>query len=80
MKFNPTYDQVRVGDKFGSDTQLTSGNGYFYYISTVLKVGPVKTRLGMPDRIVHVRIETNEGTVVDANKPMWVSQLLQGLV
>jgi hypothetical protein len=78
--FNPTYDQVKVGDRFGSDTQLTSGNGYFYYISTVLKVDPVSTRFGNPDRIVRVRIETNTGTVVDANKPMWVSQLLQGLV
>jgi predicted HAD superfamily phosphohydrolase YqeG len=76
---NPTYDTVAVGDQFTSDISTAGGRGWFY-ISTVLAVDPVSQRFGKDDRIVRVRVQTNDGTVVDNSKLMWVSQLRQGLV
>lgn len=78
---NPSYIDVKVGDKyvsFKSDT-LT-------YVSTVLEVDSVSKRFGKDDRIVTVRVETYDleqgktRSVIDNKKKIWVSQLLKGLV
>ena len=79
MKINPTFDTVAVGDQFVSDIRTFDSRGWFY-ISTVLAVEPVSKRFGKEDRIVRVHTVTSDGSVVDDSKPMWVSQLLQGLV
>ena len=76
---NPSYDQVQIGDQYmgGNSGTFTAG---FMYISTVLSVDEIGTRFGNPDRIVTVRVESTRGTLVDASKQIWVSQLLRGLV
>ena len=79
MNINPTYDTVAVGDQFGSGVSTFGGRGWIY-ISTVLAVDPVSKRFGKDDRIVQVRIQTNDGSVTDHSKLIWVSQLRQGLV
>ena len=79
ISLNPTYDTVAVGDQFSSDVTVFGGSGRFY-ISTVLAVDPISRRFGKEDRVVRVRVQTNDGTVVDSSKEIWVSQLRQGLV
>ena len=76
---NPSYDQVQIGDQYmgGNSGTFTSG---FMYISTVLAVDEIGIRFGNPDRIVTVRVESTRGTLVDASKQIWVSQLLRCLV
>lgn len=76
---NPSYDTVKVGDTYLGGHSGTFAAG-FMYVSTVLAVGEIGTRFGNPDRIVTVRIESSRGTLVDASKNIWVSQLLRGLV
>lgn len=79
MQINPTFDTVAVGDQFGSGFTTFGGRAWFY-ISTVLDVEPISKRFGKDDRIVRVRVETNEGLVTDHSKLIWVSQLRAGLV
>jgi hypothetical protein len=76
---NPLYDVVKVGDTYTSDISVLGERAWFY-ISTVVSLDPVSKRFGKNDRIVRVNIITNDGNVVDMNKPIWVSQLLAGLV
>ncbi len=78
VKINPTYKEVSVNDEYVSHLSTWNGRSWFK-ISRVLKVEPKSTRFGKPDKIVHVEIRTNEGRVTDTSKPIWVSQLLQGL-
>ena len=79
-KTNPSFSDVRIGDVFTSNQIFSAGGHYWFYISTVINMEDVSTRFGKPDRIVSVRTVTNDGKVVDTNKKIWVSQLLQGLV
>jgi hypothetical protein len=79
MQINPTFDTVVVGDQFRSGISTFGDRGWFY-ISTVLAVDPISKRFGKDDRIVRVRVETNEGLVTEHSKLIWVSQLRQGLV
>lgn len=78
MALNSTYDKVTVNDEYVSRLSSFGGRKWFY-ISKVLAINPISTRFGKPDRIVNVEVRTHEGNVIDANKPIWVSQLLQGL-
>jgi hypothetical protein len=74
--FNPSYEDVKIGDVYTSESAFTS-----VYVSTVLKVEPISNRFGKPDRIVSVKIQTwPDGNVIDHNKKIWVSQLLKGSV
>jgi hypothetical protein len=78
-KKNPTFEEVKVGDRYISTLKMQNQKPWFY-VSTVLSVEPISMRFGKPDRIVSVKIETNEGKVIDQEKKIWVSQLQKGLV
>lgn len=73
---NPTYDTVVVGDQFISDIETF---GIRPYISTVLAINPISKRFGKDDRIVNVRVQTEEGTLIAKSRFIWVSQLREGL-
>ena len=79
--YNPSYIDVKVGDKYVSFKSVT-----LTYVSTVLEVDSVSKRFGKDDRIVTVKVETYDmeqgkmRSVVDHKKQIWVSQLLKGLV
>ena len=75
MNFNPTFDQVQINDEYISCMETYNGRSWFY-ISTVLSMEPISKRFGKDDRVVYVKITTNDGDVVDEKKGIWVSQLL----
>lgn len=83
---NPSYIDVKVGDRYVGKNIHRVGNVTWVYVSTVLAVGPVEKRFGKDDKVVTVRVETYDmeqgkmRSVVDNKKQIWVSQLLQGLV
>jgi hypothetical protein len=82
---NPSYQNVKIGDVYVSKDLHKFGGKLWVYISTVLEVEPISKRFGKDDRIVSVKIETQdlqtgERKTVDAKKKIWVSQLLKGLV
>jgi hypothetical protein len=83
---NPSYIDVKVGDKYVGENIHRFGNYVWVYVSTVLEVDSVSKRFGKDDRIVTVRVETYDleqgkmRSVVDHKKQIWVSQLLKGLV
>ena len=79
MKVNPTHVDVKVGDTYASSIHTFDGRSWFY-VSTVLDMEDVSTRFGREDRIVRVCVRTNEGTIIDHSKMLWVSQLRAGLV
>lgn len=70
---------VQVGDFYLSGLHYIRGTVWFYH-SEVIAMEPMSTRFGRPDRIVTVRITVNYDHQMDAQKKLWVSQLLQGLV
>ena len=76
---NPTYENVKVGDKFHSDARHGNKQYTSDYISTVVGIKPISKRFGKPDRVVIVNIVSGNYTV-DTNKHIWVSQLRNGLV
>jgi hypothetical protein len=83
---NPSYIDVKVGDKYVGKDIHRFGNITWVYISTVLEMLPIQKRFGKDDRIVTVKVETYDmeqekmRSVVDHKKQIWVSQLLKGLV
>ena len=82
---NPSYQNVKVGDVYVSKDLHNFGGKLWVYISTVLEVEPISKRFGKDDRVVSVKIETQdlqtaERKTVDEKKKIWVSQLLKGLV
>lgn len=83
---NPSYIDVKVGDRYVGKDIHRFGNVVWVYVSTVLEILPIEKRFGKDDRIVTVRVETydmEQGKmrwVVDNKKQIWVSQLLKGLV
>jgi len=82
---NPSYKDVKVGDRYLSKDIMRFRDSVWVYQSTVLEVEPISKRFGKDDRIVSVKVEayelgTGETKQVDAKKKIWVSQLLQGLV
>ena len=83
---NPSYLDVKVGDRYVSPHVNRFRNHVWIYVSTVLEVEEVKQRFGKDDRIVSVKVEAYDlqrgevTSVVDHKKKIWVSQLLQGLV
>jgi hypothetical protein len=73
---NPSYEDVKI-----SDVYLSTGAFKHNYVSTVLKIEPISKRFGKNDRIVAVKIQSwPEGNIIDHQKKIWVSQLLQGLI
>jgi hypothetical protein len=83
---NPSYIDVKVGDKYVGKDIHRFGNITWVYVSTVLEMLPIQKRFGKDDRIVTVKVETYDmeqgkmRSVVDHKKQIWVSQLLKGLV
>lgn len=82
---NPSYKDVKVGDKYISKDIMRFGDTTWVYVSTVLEVEPISKRFGEDDRVVSVKVEsynlqTGETKTIDDKKKIWVSQLLQGLV
>lgn len=82
---NPSYKDVKVGDRYLSKDIMRFRDSTWVYVSTVLEVEPISKRFGKDDRIVSVKVEayelaTGETKPVDDKKKIWVSQLLQGLV
>ena len=82
---NPSYVDVKIGDIYISKDFHRFGDSLWVYVSTVLDVEPISKRFGKDDRIVSVKIETQdlqtaERKTVDEKKKIWVSQLLKGLV
>ena len=84
--YNPSYIDVKVGDKYVGKNIHRLGDNSWVYVSTVLEMLPIQKRFGEDDRIVTVKVETYDmeqgkmRSVVDHKKQIWVSQLLQGLV
>ena len=84
--YNPSYIDVKVGDKYVGKDIHRFGNITWVYVSTVLEMLPIQKRFGKDDRIVTVKVETYDmeqgkmRSVVDHKKQIWVSQLLKGLV
>ncbi len=82
---NPSYQNVKVGDVYVSKDLYNFGGKVWVYISTVLELEPISKRFSKDDRVVSVKVETQdlqtgERKTVDHKKKIWVSQLLQGLV
>ena len=83
---NPSYIDVKVGDRYVGKNIHRFGNVTWVYVSTVLEMLPIQKRFGKDDRVVTVRVETYDieqakmRSVVDNKKQIWVSQLLKGLV
>ncbi len=83
---NPSYTEVKVGDRYVANNIHRFGNSTWVYVSTVLEIEPISKRFGKDDRVVSVKIQTYDletgeiKTTVDEKKKIWVSQLLKGLV
>jgi hypothetical protein len=82
---NPSFQDVKVGDVYFSRDIHRFGDSLWIYVSTVLEVEPISKRFGKDDRIVAVKVEsqdlqTGDRKTVDGKKKIWVSQLLKGLV
>jgi len=74
---------VSVGDHVVHPLVFTMGGRSWQRRYDVLAVQP-GTRFGRPDLLVNVRIscvdtDTGDARVTDADRPMWLSQIAQGL-
>lgn len=79
MKTNPSYTEVNPGDVYVGRLLYCHAGHAWTQRATVLAVDDVSTRFGKPDRVVTVKVTTNDGRTVDEKTKMWVSQLLKWL-
>jgi hypothetical protein len=71
-----TMEMVKVGDTILGGEVYRFGRENWMHVYHVLNVGPMKLRFGKPNRILDIRIETTQGTIVDANTSRWFTQLI----
>ena len=70
---------VQVGQQFISGP-FRFGDYVWLRITTVIRIEPMSTRFGQPDRIVYAEtVSSVSGKVLEKCRAIWLSQLNQGL-